>query len=1180
MEIFQKIFLSKNSRPILLQCESRNDNSLSKIQQSCKTNYSKNYLKDNYINIKNSDLKLKLNKKIPLSTKKIDISSNNNIKNEKNKETNNGYQVISYINIGKNIIQKNKKNNLHYNFSFNKNFTINNNVTNNISNHITNIIVTNNNNLNFKKKFFNNKKINLNEKNIILYNNINNNSKLQKPRTDESKNFGDKNNIQNRNSVDIKNKKYSDINRNNKLIKIYKSNDIHLSSRDKIFAQKFITSKDGKNKNIIERNNNKLKNKCFTTSSTNIIHKDNNNLKNSKITLIKKNILKENNNIKFKNLIDNIEIKSFKKKLRNSNKKLKQSNSINNIYNKNNQKVESKIRPSLKYLEDTISINNIKIKNKNQMKNLKRLNINKNYITNYSYNCNSSKGKEKNVNKNIHKSYININIDNIESYNELHSLINYRKKSISFIDKKNNNSLKSYAVTTRGNLQTNISKINKSFKSQKTKSKSKSKNNSKDKVYVFNNLKNKTKINLINNSNFKTERKLNNKTTKHIINNISKKINISNNKNESFIINYKKNLINNKSFIDRKKRQLMNTNTINLNIHKSLKKEFFTKTLIKKFEQSNLKNSFKTNNYNSYKGQYLNLVNSYKSLSYISQEKTNKNYNDKEKKNMYYNNQKKIHEKNISKIKKNNRCKKKSLDLSVINMHNNDLVSLVNIKYNKNNKKNKTKFITKEILKPIFYNKRKSPNYFIRNNKNIKKNFLSFEKNKKQTINFEEKKLASLPKHLLKNILNISSFNENCQESKINSARISHNCSTNNYLIKNYRNNIHNKNSYLDKHKSFKNSMNIVFNKPYNKSISLNKKNKLKINDIIQSTQKNEEIKSRKEKSLKNNKSKFEKKIEKDNNKNLETFEISDEDKSKENEKSKGIEKEKDNYGIDFNEKIKNNPQYLSDYIIDILDNLLLEELYYIKNKYINSDYLFSLKNQELTPEIRLVSINWLIMIHHKVFKFKEKTLFLCVQIIDRFLSKKMLNLESTELLILCSLILSSKHEEMDYVNMTESLQLSNSKFSKEQIINMEYEILNELDFEIIIPNMNDYYNIYAIILNLSHIEINKGLYLLNVVLIDYYMLEYPNYILALAVIKIIIKKSVKKLIEIVKDLIIKNNKLYLDINLDQQKIDKICDKIKLLYKKFIKTKYRSIQEKFSDEMYNSVSNNSDDLII
>ena len=108
-------------------------------------------------------------------------------------------------------------------------------------------------------------------------------------------------------------------------------------------------------------------------------------------------------------------------------------------------------------------------------------------------------------------------------------------------------------------------------------------------------------------------------------------------------------------------------------------------------------------------------------------------------------------------------------------------------------------------------------------------------------------------------------------------------------------------------------------------------------------------------------------------------------------------------------------------------------------------------------------------MIIYKIFKFKENTLFLTVQIIDRFLSKKMLTVEKTELLILCSLILSSKHEEIDYVNMVESLQLSTNKFTKEEIINMQYEILNELNFEIIIPNANDYFNIFAIILMIQN---------------------------------------------------------------------------------------------------------------
>ena len=364
--------------------------------------------------------------------------------------------------------------------------------------------------------------------------------------------------------------------------------------------------------------------------------------------------------------------------------------------------------------------------------------------------------------------------------------------------------------------------------------------------------------------------------------------------------------------------------------------------------------------------------------------------------------------------------------------------------------------------------------------------------------------------------------------------------------------------------------MNHGFNIPYSYTMSLNKKKNFNINDIL--IKKDNKYKSNKDSFSRNNNTIFEREIKNNNDNNMETFELSDEEKDKDLEKAENQ--------IIISENIKNNPQYLGNYLIDILENFLLDEIFYVKKRYINPDYLFSNNNSELNPELRLISINWLIMIHHKVFKFKENTLFLCIQIIDRFLSKKILSIEKTELLILCALIVSSKHEEIDYVNMKESLQLSSNKFTKEQIINMEYDILNELNFELIIPNMNDYYNIYSIILNLSDIEKNKGLYLLNIVLVDYYMLEYPNFILALSVVKIIIKKSVKSIIQLLKDILIKNNDdIYLNMIKDEKTIDKVCDKIKILYKKFILTKYKSIKEKFSEEEYNSVSNLSEEII-
>ena len=219
-------------------------------------------------------------------------------------------------------------------------------------------------------------------------------------------------------------------------------------------------------------------------------------------------------------------------------------------------------------------------------------------------------------------------------------------------------------------------------------------------------------------------------------------------------------------------------------------------------------------------------------------------------------------------------------------------------------------------------------------------------------------------------------------------------------------------------------------------------------------------------------------------------------------------------------------------------------------------------------------------MINYKIFKFKENTLFLTVQIVDRFLSKKMLSVEKTELLILCSLILSSKHEEIDYVNMVESLQLSSNKFTKEEIINMQYEILNVLNFELIIPTMNDYYNIYVTILNLNDIDINKGAFLLNIVLVDYRIIKYPNFIISLAVVKLIYKKSINSIIKRLRYYFIKNKQdSFLKMLNKEKLLDKVCNRIKHIYKKYIKNKYINIEEKFSDEKYNSVANFSSDLI-
>ena len=275
-----------------------------------------------------------------------------------------------------------------------------------------------------------------------------------------------------------------------------------------------------------------------------------------------------------------------------------------------------------------------------------------------------------------------------------------------------------------------------------------------------------------------------------------------------------------------------------------------------------------------------------------------------------------------------------------------------------------------------------------------------------------------------------------------------------------------------------------------------------------------------------------------------------------------------------FNNK-EEDPQQGKEYITDIIESLLLEENYYLNEKnYIDPHYLEN-ENSELTPEMRTVAVDWLVLIHHKIFKFQENTLFLSIQIFDRFLSKKDLDTEKTELLLLTSFMLASKHNEIDYVNMQETLQLAQNKFTKEQVIEMESEILGIINFEILCPTMCEYFTLYASFLNLSEAKINHGFYILNIVLVDFHMLEYPNFMLALAVVRLITKKNNKKLIKMIKT-ILENKKLDKFLEFFEEggyeEIFDICSKIKLLYNTFLETKYKNIQEKFAESKYNCVS--------
>ena len=283
--------------------------------------------------------------------------------------------------------------------------------------------------------------------------------------------------------------------------------------------------------------------------------------------------------------------------------------------------------------------------------------------------------------------------------------------------------------------------------------------------------------------------------------------------------------------------------------------------------------------------------------------------------------------------------------------------------------------------------------------------------------------------------------------------------------------------------------------------------------------------------------------------------------KNKENIKLNNI-KEKDKKN-----KKESNPQFVSEYSETIFENLLKEEKNFIEIKGINNKYM---KNQnEINPEMRSILNNWLIEVHDK-FNYNEQTLFVCINLIDRYLSIKKIERSNYQLVGICALLIACKHEEINLPNPKDFLFITENAYSSEQLYKMEYDILNSINFEILIPTQLDFYLYLSYKFDLSEKEDLLGKYLLNICLIDYNLIKYSFSIIACSCLYISMKWFKKKDNYILNK--VYNNKYFNGNNLSNVNVKNCISDICILFENMIKTDYQSAKGKYSQDKYKNIS--------
>ena len=184
--------------------------------------------------------------------------------------------------------------------------------------------------------------------------------------------------------------------------------------------------------------------------------------------------------------------------------------------------------------------------------------------------------------------------------------------------------------------------------------------------------------------------------------------------------------------------------------------------------------------------------------------------------------------------------------------------------------------------------------------------------------------------------------------------------------------------------------------------------------------------------------------------------------------------------GDDKNNDIKYNLQRAKEYLKEIHQYLKT-----IESKGIALSNYMSLIQTDINEKMRIILINWLIEVHFK-FRLLNETLFICINIIDRYLSQKNINRRYLQLLGITSLFIASKYEEIYAPSAKDLIYMTDNAYKIDEMIKMENDILGVLKFELTFPTSLRFLELYGDILNLDEINFFRCYYLNEVSLICY----------------------------------------------------------------------------------------------
>uniref|UniRef100_A0A1J3HEK3 Putative cyclin-B3-1 n=2 Tax=Noccaea caerulescens TaxID=107243 RepID=A0A1J3HEK3_NOCCA len=190
----------------------------------------------------------------------------------------------------------------------------------------------------------------------------------------------------------------------------------------------------------------------------------------------------------------------------------------------------------------------------------------------------------------------------------------------------------------------------------------------------------------------------------------------------------------------------------------------------------------------------------------------------------------------------------------------------------------------------------------------------------------------------------------------------------------------------------------------------------------------------------------------------------------------------------------ESNQLEVAEYVDDIYQ-------FYWTSEALNPALGYYLSSQSgVSPVTRGILINWLIEVHFK-FDLMHETLYLTMNLLDRYLSQVPVQKSEMQLIGLTALLLASKYEDYWHPRIKDLISISAESYTREQILGMERTMLKQLKFR-----LNEATPYVFMLRFLKAAQSNKKLeqlafYLIELCLVEYEALKFkPSLLCASAI--------------------------------------------------------------------------------